>query len=228
VKNIRSDNESEFKNLQVEEYLEEEGIKHEFSAPYMPQQNGVVESKNRTLIDMARTMLGEYKRPEWFWSETVNIACHAINRLYLHRLLKKTSYELLTGNKPNVSYFRVFESKCYILVKRDRHSKFAPKVVEGFLLGYDSNTKAYRVFNKSSGLVEVTSDAVFNETSGSPREQVDLDDIDEDEVPTTAMRTITIGDVRPQEQQEQDQSSSPTLVQPPTHDEEQVPVTPGF
>jgi hypothetical protein len=202
VKNIRSDNESEFKNLQVEEYLEEEGIKHEFSAPYMPQQNGVVESKNRTLIDMARTMLGEYKRPEWFWSETVNIACHAINRLYLHRLLKKTSYELLTGNKPNVSYFRVFESKCYILVKRDRHSKFAPKVVEGFLLGYDSNTKAYMVFNKSSGLVEVTSDAVFNETNGSPREQVDLDDIDEDEVPTTAMRTIAIGDVRPQEQQE--------------------------
>jgi hypothetical protein len=202
VKNIRSDNESEFKNLQVEEYLEEEGIKHEFSAPYMPQQNCVVESKNRTLIDMARTMLGEYKRPEWFWSETVNIACHAINRLYLHRLLKKTSYELLTGNKPNVSYFHVFESKCYILVKRDRHSKFAPKVVEGFLLGYDSNTKAYMVFNKSSGLVEVTSDVVFNETNGSPREQVDLDDIDEDEVPTTAMRTIAIGDVRPQEQQE--------------------------
>ncbi|WP_456151113.1 hypothetical protein [Bacillus mycoides] len=66
----------------------------------------------------------------------------------MHRLLKKTSYELLTGNKPNVSYFRVFGSKCYILVKKGRHSKFAPKAVEGFLLGYDSNTKAYRVFNK--------------------------------------------------------------------------------
>jgi transposase InsO family protein len=114
VKKIRSDNGSEFKNLQVEEYLEEEGIKHEFSAPYTPQQNGVVERKNRTLIDMARTMLGEYKTPERFWTEAVNIACHAINRLYLHRLLKKTSYKLLTGNKPNVSYFRVFGSKCYI------------------------------------------------------------------------------------------------------------------
>jgi hypothetical protein len=92
-------------------------------------------------------MLGEYKTPERFWLEAVNIACHAINQLYLHRLLKKTSYELLTGNKPNVSYFRVFGSKCYILVKKGRHSKFAPKAVEGFLLGYDSNTKAYRVFN---------------------------------------------------------------------------------
>jgi transposase InsO family protein len=150
---IRSDNESEFKNLQVEEFLEEEGIKHEFSAPYTPQQNGVVERKNRTLIDMARTMLEEYKTPERFWSEAVNTACHAINRPYLHRLLKKTFYELLTGNKPNVSYFRVFRSKCYILVKKDRHSKFAPKAVEGFLLGYDSNTKTYMVFKKSSGLV---------------------------------------------------------------------------
>jgi transposase InsO family protein len=197
VKKIRSDNGSEFKNLQVEEYLEEEGIKHEFSAPYTPQQNGVVERKNMTLIDMARTMLGEYKTPEQFWSKAMNTACHAINRLYLHRLLKKTSYKLLTGNKPNVSYFRVFGSKCYILVKKGRHSKFAPKAVEGFLLGYDSNTKAYRVFNKSSGLVEVSSDVVFDETNGSPREKVDLDDVDEDEVPSAAMRTMAIGDVQP-------------------------------
>jgi hypothetical protein len=197
VKKIRSDNGSEFKNLQVEEYLEEEGIKHEFSAPYTPHRNGVVVRKNMTLIDMARTMLGEYKTPERFWSEAANTACHAINQLYLHHLLKKTSYVLLTGNKPNVSYFRVFGSKCYILVKKGRHSKFAPKAVEGFLLGYDSNTKAYRVFNKSLGLVEVSSDVVFHETNGSPREQVDLDDVNEDEVPTVAMRIMAIGDVRP-------------------------------
>jgi hypothetical protein len=163
---------------------------------------------------MARTMLGEFKTPERFWSEAVNTACHAINQVYLHRLLKKTSYELLTGNKPNISYFRVFGSKCYILVKKGRNSKFAPKAVEGFLLGYDSNTKAYRVFNKSSGLVEVSSDVVFDKTNGSPREQVDLDDIDEDDVPTAVMRTMAIGDVRPQEQQEQDQPSSSTMVHP--------------
>jgi hypothetical protein len=176
-----------------------------------------------TLIDMARTMLGEFKTPEWFWSEAVNTACHAVNRLYLHRLLKKTSYELLTSNKPNVSYFRAFGSKCYILVNKGRHSKFAPKAVEGFLLGYELNTKAYRVFNKSSGLVEVSSNVVFDETDGSPREQVDLDDINEDEVPTAAMRMMAIGDVRPQELQEQDQPSSSTPVHPPTQDDGQVP-----
>jgi hypothetical protein len=176
-----------------------------------------------TLINMVRTMLGEFRTPERFWSEAVNTACHAINRLYLHRLLKKTSYELLTGNKPNVSYFRVFGSKCYILVKKGINSKFAPKAVEGFLLGYDSNTKAYRVFNKSSDLVEVSSDIVFDETNGSPREQFDLDDVDEDDVLTVAIRTMAIGDVRPQEQQEQDQPSSSTMVHPSTQDDEQVP-----
>jgi hypothetical protein len=227
AKKIRSDNGSEFKNLQVQEYLEEEGINHEFSAPYTPQQNGVVERKNMTLIDMARMMLGEYKTPERFWSEVMNTACHAINQLYLHRLLKKTSYELLTGNKPNVSYFRVFGSECYILMKKGRHSKFAPKEVEGFLLGYNSNTKAYRVFNKSSGLVEVSSDIVFDETNGSPREQVYLDDVDEDEVSTAAMRTMAIGDMRPQELQEQDQPSSSMMVYPPTQDDEQVPQEEG-
>jgi transposase InsO family protein len=212
VKKIRSDNGSEFKNLQVEEYLKEEGIKHEFPAPYTQQQNGVVERKNKTLIDMARMMLGEYKTLEWFWSKAMNTAYHAINHLYLHRLLKKTTYDILTGNKPNVSYFRVFGSKCYILVKKGRHSKFAPKVVEGFWLGYDTNTREYRVFNKSLGLVEIPSDIVFDETNGSQREKVDLDDIDEDEVPTATMRTMAIGDVPPQEQQVQYHPSSSIMV----------------
>jgi transposase InsO family protein len=71
VKNIRSNKGSEFKNLQAEEFLEEEGIKHGFSAPYTPQKNGVVERKNRTLIDMARKMIGEFKTHERFWSVKV-------------------------------------------------------------------------------------------------------------------------------------------------------------
>jgi transposase InsO family protein len=166
IKKIRSDNGTEFKNSQIEGFLEEEGIKHEFSSPYTPQQNGVVERKNRTLLDMARTMLDEYKTPDRFWVEAINTACYS-NRLYLHRILKKTSYELLTSKNPNVSYFGVFGSKCFILIKRGRKSKFAPKAVKGFLLGYDSNTRAYRVFNKSTGLVEVSYDIVFDETNGS-------------------------------------------------------------
>ena len=97
-----------------------------------PQQNGVVERKNRTLIDMTRTMLDEYKMSNILWCDAVNTAFYAINRLYLHKKLKKTSYELLTGNKPKVSYFRVFGCKYFILNKKPKISKFAPKVDEVF------------------------------------------------------------------------------------------------
>jgi hypothetical protein len=150
----------------------------------------------------------------------------SINRLYLHQILKKTSYELLTGKKPNVSYFRVFGSKCFILIKRGRKSKFAPKAVEGFLLGYDSNTRAYRVFNKSTRLVEVSCDIVFDETNGSQVEQVDLDELDDEEAPCVALRNMSIGDVCPKESKEptqaQDQPSSSMQASPPTQDEDQA------
>jgi transposase InsO family protein len=117
IKKIRSNNGTEFKNSQIEGFFEEEGTKHEFSSPYTPQQNGVVERKNRTLLDMARTMLDEYKTPDRFWAEVINIACYSINRLYLHRILKKTSYELLTSKNPNVSYLESLGANALFLLK---------------------------------------------------------------------------------------------------------------
>jgi hypothetical protein len=173
---------------------------------------------------MARTMLDEYKTPDQFWAKAINTACYSINRLYLHRILKKTSYKLLNSKKPNVSYFRDFGSKCFILVKRGRKSKFAPKAVEGFLLGYDSNTSTYRVFNKSTGLVEVSCDIVFDETNGSQVDQVDLDELDDEEAPCVALRNMSIGDVCPKESEEppqaQDQPSSSMQESQPTQDED--------
>jgi hypothetical protein len=128
--------------------------------------------------------------------------------------------------KPNVSYFRVFGSKCFILVKRGRKSKFAPKAVESFLLSYDSNTRAYRVFNKSTGLVEVSCDIVFDETNGSQIEQVDLHELDDEEAPCVALRNMSIGDVCHKESEEpsqtQDQPSSSIQASPPTQDEDQA------
>jgi transposase InsO family protein len=118
IKKIRSDNGTEFKNSQIEGFLEEEGIKHEFSSPYTPQQNGVVERNNMTLLDMARTMLDEYKTLDRFWVEAIKTACYSMNRLYLQRILKKTSYELLTGKNPNVSYFRVLGANALFLLKK--------------------------------------------------------------------------------------------------------------
>jgi hypothetical protein len=154
--------------------------------PYTPHQNGVAKRKNRTLIEMIRIMLDEYMTSDRFWTEVVNTTCHATNRLYLHKLLKKTPYELLTGNKPNVSYFRVFGSKCYILQKRSKSSKFSPKIYEGFLLGYDSSSRAYHVFNKDSSCVESISDMVFDKTNSFQVEQYDLDVVYDQEAPCEA------------------------------------------
>src|SRR5579859_2165350 len=200
IKKVRSDNESEFKNTGVEEYLDEEGIKHEFSVPYTPQQNGVVERKNRTLIEMARTMLDEYKTPDNFWAEAVNTACHAINRLYLHKIYNKTSYELLTGNKPKVNYFRVFGCKCFILNKKAKSSKFSPKVDEGFLLGYASNAHGYRVFNKTSGLVEIAVDVTFDETNG-PQGYVNANVVGNEVPPCEAIKDLAIGEIKLHEEE---------------------------
>jgi hypothetical protein len=133
--------------------------------------------------------------------------------------LKKTPYELLTGNKPNVSYFRVFGSKCYVLLKRPKSYKFAPKDYEGFMLGYDSNSRNYCVFNKNFGCLKTKCDAVFDETNDSQVEQYDLDDVDDEEAPCDALRTMAIGDVRAQEINEVQPSSNEAA--PPTQQNDQ-------
>jgi hypothetical protein len=142
-------------------------------------------------------MLYEYKTPDLFWCDAFNIACHAINRLYLLKKLKKTSYELLTGNKPKVSYFRAFGCKCFILIKKPKTCKFAPKVDKGFLLGYGSNEHAYRVFNKTSGRVEIAVDVTFDESNGSQVEQVDSSVVGKEDPPCEAIKQLAIGDIRP-------------------------------
>ena len=171
IKKIRSDNGKEFDNTNIEEYCDEVGIKHEFSSTYTPQQNGVVERKNRTLITLARTMLDEYNTSEKMWAEAINTACYASNRLLPHKFLEKTPYELLNGKKPDVSFFRVFGCKCYIYKKRQHLGKFQRRCDIGYLVGYSSKSKAYRVFNHATNMVEETFDVEFDETNGS-KEQV--------------------------------------------------------
>jgi transposase InsO family protein len=129
---VRSDNKSESKNTGVDELCDEFGIRHQFSAKYTPQSNDLVERKNRTLIDMARSMLSEYNVSYSFWAKAINTACYYSNRLYYHPMIEKTSYELLNRRKPNIAYFRVFGYKCYILKKDTRLSKFEKKCDKGF------------------------------------------------------------------------------------------------
>jgi transposase InsO family protein len=144
IKKVRSDNGSEFKNKRIDELCDEYDIRHQFLTKYALQSNGLVERKNRTLIDMARSMLSEYNVSHSFWAKAINTTCFYSNRLYCHQFLEKTPYEILNGRKPNIAYFWVFGCKCYILMKDTRLSKFEKKYDEGFLLGYSTTSKAYR------------------------------------------------------------------------------------
>ncbi|WVZ58312.1 hypothetical protein U9M48_008593 [Paspalum notatum var. saurae] len=224
---IRSDNGREFDNTNIEEYCDDVGIKHEFSATYTPQQNGVVERKNRTLITLARSMLDEYGTSEKFWAEAINTACYAFNRLYPHRLLDKTPYELLNGRKPNISYFRVFGCKCYIYKKRQHLGKFQRRCDIGFLLGYSSKSKAYRVFNEATGLVEETYDVEFDESNGSQGAHVDVVDIDEEPL-VEAMKNMPIGDIKPKEDEDEVQIvNQPSSSMAPQDGSEQNKILPN-
>ena len=108
VRNIRSDNGLEFKNKEFEDFLAEKGTSHNFSAPYTPQQNGIVERRNRSLCEAARTMLSFASLPLYFWADAIAAACFTQNRSYLNKRFTLTPYEIINNRKPNVKFFHVF------------------------------------------------------------------------------------------------------------------------
>ncbi|GJV39299.1 putative ribonuclease H-like domain-containing protein [Tanacetum coccineum] len=154
VKIIRCDNGTEFKNHAMNEFCAKKGIKREFSVARTPQQNGVAERKNRTLIEAARTMLADSLLPIPFWAEAVNTACYVLNRVLVTKPQNKTPYELLIGNSPSISFMRPFGCPLTILNTLDSLGKFDGKSDEGYLLGYSTTSKAFRVYNKRTKRVE--------------------------------------------------------------------------
>ena len=160
---IRSDHGGEFENEPFEAFCEKHGIFHEFSSPRTPQQNGVVERKNRTLQEMARTMIHENNLAKHFWAEAVNTACYVQNRIYIRPILEKTAYELFKGRKPNISYFHQFGCTCYILNNKLYLKKFDAKAQRGIFLGYSERSKAYRVYNSETLCVEESMHVKFDD-----------------------------------------------------------------
>ncbi|GJX22703.1 putative ribonuclease H-like domain-containing protein [Tanacetum coccineum] len=154
VKTIRCDNGTEFKNKDIIEFYGSKGIKREYSNARTPQQNGVAERKNRTLIEAARTMLADSFLPNTFWAEAVSTACYVLNRVLVTKPQNKTPYELITGKIPIISYIRPFGCHVTILNTIDHLGKFEEKSDEGFLVGYSLNSKAFRVYNLETKRVE--------------------------------------------------------------------------
>ncbi|KAH9733812.1 Integrase catalytic domain-containing protein [Citrus sinensis] len=144
-----------------------------------PQQDGVVERKNMSIQEMARTMLNENALPKYFWAEAVNTACYVLNRVLIRPHLNKTSYELWKDKKPNIGYFKVFGCKRFILNTKDNLGKFDPKSDVSIFLGYSNSSKAYRVYNKRTLVVRESMHVTFNESNISSMEKgVANDDAD--------------------------------------------------
>ncbi|GJU57070.1 putative ribonuclease H-like domain-containing protein [Tanacetum coccineum] len=167
VKMIRCDNGTEFKNRDMNQFYEMKGIKREFSVARTPQQNGVAERKNRTLIEVARTMLANSKLPTTFWAKVVNTVCYVQNRVLVIKPYNKTPYELFLGRKPTLSFMRPFGYPVTILNTIYHQGKFIRKADDGFFVGYSTNSKAFRVFNSRTRIVEENMHVQFSENTSN-------------------------------------------------------------
>ncbi|GJT94217.1 uncharacterized mitochondrial protein-like protein [Tanacetum coccineum] len=165
VKVIRCDNGTEFKNREMNQFCEMKGILRQFSIARTPQQNGFAERKNKILIEAARTMLADSKLPTTFWTEAVNTACYVQNRVLVVKPHNKTPYELIHGRIPTLSFIRPFGCLVTILNTIDHLGKFDGKADEGFFVGYSLNSKAFRVFNSRTRIVEENLHIKFSEST---------------------------------------------------------------
>jgi hypothetical protein len=164
LKAIHGDNGTEFRNASFDGFCLELGIEQQFSAPCIPQQNGVMERKNRTLVEMARTMLDEHGTPRRFWADAISTACYVSNRIFLRSILLLTAFELRFGRKPSVSHFRPFGCKCFVL-KHGNLDKFESRSFDGILLGYTPHGRSYRVYRFETNIVVESCDVTFDETA---------------------------------------------------------------
>nr|GEW82966.1 hypothetical protein [Tanacetum cinerariifolium] len=168
---IRTDNDTEFKNQVLKEYFDYVGISHQMSSIRTPQQNGVVERINQTLVESARTMLIFSRASFFLWAEAIATACFTQNRSIIHRRFNKTPYELINGRKPDISFLHVFGALCYPKNDREDIGKLGAKGDIGFFIGYSANSCAYRVFNRRTKKIMETMTVSFNELSAMAFEQ---------------------------------------------------------
>ncbi|KAJ9539009.1 hypothetical protein OSB04_031742 [Centaurea solstitialis] len=164
VRSIRSDHGTEFKNSILETFFDQKGISQNFSSVRTPQQNGVAERRNRTLIEVARSMLSEANLATQFWAEAVNTTCYTQNRSLIVKRFRRTPYELFRNRKPSIEHLHIFGCVCYILNNKDNLGKFDSKSDDGIFLGYSSISKTYRVFNKRRQTIEETIHVKFDES----------------------------------------------------------------
>nr|GFB62035.1 hypothetical protein [Tanacetum cinerariifolium] len=163
VRVVRTDKGTEFLNQTLHAYFAAEGILHQTSVARTPEQNGVVERRNRTLVEATRTMLSAAKVPLFFWAEAIATAFFTQNRsLVIHRH-EKTPYHIINDRKPSVKFFHIYGSICYIVRDEENLDKMKEKGDECIFVGYSTQSRAYRVFNKRTRVIMESIHVNFDE-----------------------------------------------------------------
>jgi hypothetical protein len=143
-------------------------MERQLTVAYSPQQNGVAERKNRTIVEMARTMMKEMDIPVEFWAEAVNTAVYVQNRCFTTSLANLTPFEAFTGRKPSIKHLKVFGCVCYTHVPAHMRQKFDKKAEKGIFMGYGSCEKGYRIYILQSKKIVLSRSVVFDENNKFP------------------------------------------------------------
>nr|GFA13162.1 retrovirus-related Pol polyprotein from transposon TNT 1-94 [Tanacetum cinerariifolium] len=175
VQRVRTDNGTKFKNKTLAKFFDEVGITQQFSAVKTPQQNGVVERKNKTLVEAARTMLTFPNLPSFLWAEAIATACFTQNRSIIHKCFDKTPYDLINKRKPNIKFFRVFGCRCYLLNDYKDVGKLKAKKDIGVFVGYSKESAAFRIYNKRTRKIHKSVNINFDEISEMASKQFSLE-----------------------------------------------------
>jgi len=160
---FRSDRGGEFNSIEFKEYCDEHGVKHYTTTPYTPQQNGVVERRNRTVVEMARCLLKSKGVPGEFWGEAVTTAVYLLNRAPTSSLRGKTPYEAWYNRKPKVHHLHTFGCIAYVKQIGPGVSKLSDRSVPMVLMGYETGTKGYRLYDPVAKKLHISRDVIFAE-----------------------------------------------------------------
>lgn len=162
IKALRSDNGTEYTNNEFKNFLKKEGIKNQFTVEYTPQQNGVAERKNRTLVEMARCLMIQSGLSPSFWAEAILTANHIRNRCPSQSLDGETPFKIWIGRNPTVNYFQKFGTTAYMLEKSNKRGKFDPKSKMCIFIGYSTKSKAYRLWDPKGRKIVCSRDVKFS------------------------------------------------------------------
>ncbi|KAK1419880.1 hypothetical protein QVD17_29300 [Tagetes erecta] len=177
IKTFRTDRGGEFTSSEFSSFCKENGIQRQLTAPYTPQQNGVVERRNRTILEMTRSIMKAKKVPNYMWGEGVRHATYLINRVPTRALTNKTPYEVFKGRKPNLSHIRVFGCVAYMKITKPNPKKLDDRSKIMIHLGNESGSKAYRLYDPTSRKIHICQDVHFEEQMG----WLDLKNVDHSE-----------------------------------------------